>query len=31
VPLRAGAAIGRLGFFGRLGTAIRHLVWGASG
>ena len=31
VPPRAGAAIGRLGFFGRLGTAIRHLVWGASG
>lgn len=29
VPLRAGASVERLGLSGRLGTAFRHLLWGA--
>ena len=31
VPLRAAAGVARLGFFGRLGSAIRHILWGSSG
>ena len=29
MPLYAGADVGRLGIFGRLGAALNHLVWGA--
>ncbi len=29
-PLAAGRAVGRLGFFGRLGAAARYIVFGAS-
>jgi len=29
VPLKAGAAVGRLGIVGRLGEALRYLVWGS--
>ena len=29
VPLAAGAEIGRLGMFGRLGAAIGYMMWGA--
>ncbi|MGB8274564.1 MAG: D-alanyl-D-alanine carboxypeptidase family protein [Alphaproteobacteria bacterium] len=29
VPLVAGADIGRLGFVGRIGAAIKHIVWGS--
>lgn len=28
-PLFAGASVDRMGFFGRLGAALNHLVWGA--
>ncbi len=31
VPLMAGSAVERLGLFGRLGNAVRYLLWGASG
>jgi serine-type D-Ala-D-Ala carboxypeptidase (penicillin-binding protein 5/6) len=31
IPLRAGAAVERLGFIGRVGSAIKHLIWGSSG
>jgi len=31
IPLRAGAAIDRLGMFGRVGSAIKHLIWGSPG
>lgn len=31
VPLYAGDDIGERGFFGRLGPAISHLVWGGAG
>jgi D-alanyl-D-alanine carboxypeptidase (penicillin-binding protein 5/6) len=31
IPLRAGAAVERLGMFGRVGSAIKHLIWGSSG
>ncbi len=31
VPLVAGADVGRLGLFGRLGAALRYLLWGESG
>lgn len=31
VPLYAGADIGERGFFGRLGVAISHLLWGGAG
>ncbi len=27
-PLKAGADIGRLGLFGRIGAALRYVVWG---
>jgi D-alanyl-D-alanine carboxypeptidase (penicillin-binding protein 5/6) len=29
-PLVAGGAVDRLGLFGRMGAALRHLVWGTS-
>lgn len=31
VPLVTGTDVGRLGPFGRLGMAIRYLIWGAAG
>ena len=31
VPLLAGAAVERLGLFGRLGTALKAILWGESG
>ena len=31
VPLQAGAAVERLGLFGRLGTALKAILWGESG
>jgi D-alanyl-D-alanine carboxypeptidase (penicillin-binding protein 5/6) len=31
VPLLAGAAVERLGLFGRLGTALKAIIWGESG
>jgi D-alanyl-D-alanine carboxypeptidase (penicillin-binding protein 5/6) len=31
LPLSAGADVERLGMFGRMGAAVRHLLWGASG
>ena len=31
VPLSAGAAVDRLGLFGRLGKALQYLLWGSSG
>ena len=31
VPLLAGAAVERLGLFGRLGTALKAIIWGQSG
>ena len=31
VPLLAGADVGRIGVFGRLGAAIGYLVWGSDG
>jgi serine-type D-Ala-D-Ala carboxypeptidase (penicillin-binding protein 5/6) len=31
IPLRAGAAVDRLGMFGRVGSAIQHLIWGQAG
>ena len=31
IPLRAGAAVDRLGMFGRVGSAIKHLIWGSPG
>lgn len=31
VPLVAGADVGQLGLFGRLGAALKHLLWGAAG
>jgi len=31
VPLSAGADVGRLGVFGRLGAALKYLVWGNAG
>ena len=31
VPLYAGADVSRLGLFGRIGAAVRHMLWGASG
>jgi D-alanyl-D-alanine carboxypeptidase (penicillin-binding protein 5/6) len=31
VPLSAGAAVDRLGLFGRLGNAVQYLLWGSSG
>ncbi|NQU70273.1 MAG: D-alanyl-D-alanine carboxypeptidase, partial [Rhodospirillales bacterium] len=31
IPLRAGAAVDRLGMFGRVGSAIKHLIWGQAG
>ena len=31
IPLTAGEAVGRLGFFGRLGAAARYILFGASG
>ena len=31
VPLYAGADVQRLGAFGRVGAAIRHMLWGSSG
>ena len=31
VPLLAGAAVKRLGLFGRLGTALKAILWGESG
>ncbi len=30
VPLVAGADVGQLGLFGRLGAALKHLLWGAA-
>ena len=30
VPLQAGAAVERLGLFGRLGTALKAILWGES-
>src|SRR5690606_35612097 len=30
VPLNAGSDVERLGMFGRLGAAVRHIVYGAS-
>ncbi len=29
-PLMAGTNIGQLGFFGRIGAAIKHVIWGSS-
>lgn len=29
-PLKAGEAVGQLGLFGRLGAALRHIIFGAS-
>jgi len=31
VPLVAGADVEQLGIFGRLGTALKHLLWGKAG
>ena len=31
VPLLAGVAVERLGLFGRLGTALKTIIWGESG
>ena len=31
IPLRAGVAVDRLGPFGRVGSAIKHLIWGSPG
>ncbi len=31
VPLLAGADVGRIGVFGRLGAAIGYMIWGAGG
>ncbi len=31
IPLLAGGDVGQLGLFGRLGAALTHLLWGASG
>ncbi len=31
LPLAAGADVARLGMMGRLGTALRHILWGAKG
>ncbi len=31
IPLRAGAAVDRLGMSGRIGSAIKHLIWGSPG
>lgn len=31
IPLRAGAAVDRLGIIGRVGSAIQHLIWGQAG
>ncbi len=31
VPLSAGAAVDRLGLFGRLGRAVQYLLWGSAG
>ena len=30
IPLVAGADVGQLGFVGRIGAAINHVIWGAS-
>ena len=30
IPLRAGIEVGRRGMFGRLGAAIRYMIWGSS-
>jgi len=31
VPLMAGAEVGRLGLIGRLGTALKAIIWGEAG
>ena len=31
IPLLAGADVGQVGVFGRLGAAISYMVWGADG
>ena len=30
IPLRAGAEVGQLGLFGRLGAAVEYIIWGSS-
>jgi D-alanyl-D-alanine carboxypeptidase (penicillin-binding protein 5/6) len=30
LPLAAGADVARLGFMGRIGAAITHIVWGSA-
>ena len=30
IPLRAGIEVGQRGMFGRLGAAIRYMIWGSS-
>lgn len=31
IPLLAAADVGKLGFFGRIGTAVKRIMWGAKG